>query len=82
MIILVTFAWPLNKAAGADKPLMFIPPVLEKCASCHGLNGISNGSNWPNLAGQKKIISSRNLNFFGKPPDGVMPIRLWSAITR
>ena len=44
------------------------------CASCHGLNGISNNGMWPNLAGQKEPYLASQLRQFrdGKRNNAMM----------
>jgi cytochrome c553 len=45
-----------DATAGEDKAIA--------CVSCHGVNGISNGDLWPNLAGQNVSYLVKQLQAF------------------
>ena len=38
--------------------------LAKACVACHGTNGISNNTNWPNLAGQKRGYLETQLRAF------------------
>ena len=50
-IFTICMAW-LASAASGDAAAGKTKSVA--CGSCHGLQGISNNDQWPNLAGQKR----------------------------
>ena len=54
-----------NRIAGTD---------TAACTACHGALGLSDNSQWPNLAGQKKIYLQRQLEAFreGRRNDPLM----------
>ncbi len=59
-LTLLTFA--SVSMAGGDPELGKKKSML--CVSCHGVNGVSVGPIWPNLAGQKAAYTEKQLKAF------------------
>ena len=49
------------------------------CAGCHGVNGISNNPEWPNLAGQKQAYLKSALKMYR---DGIRKNAMMSAMAK
>lgn len=51
-----------------------IESLVNTCTACHGANGISSNSLWPNLAGQKSVYLATELKAFrdGRRQDPLM----------
>lgn len=41
-----------------------VPPQVDSCSACHGVNGVSSNPDWPSLAGQKKGYLETQLKKF------------------
>ena len=55
---------PQTDSEESDKTSNAAPPKAAVCATCHGPDGISSNSLWPNLAGQKREYLIKQLEDF------------------
>ncbi len=65
------FASRPRACAPADVPRGTAPPLVARCAACHGENGVSRTAGVPHLAGQKRFYLTEQLRLFRADPTAV-----------
>jgi cytochrome c553 len=70
----VLFTIFLTSVMGCARDLPVAESKAASCTACHGLDGISNNDQWPNLAGQKQGYLAAQLKAYrsGERKDAMM----------
>ena len=73
----------LSACGGVSEVTSETSQLLATCASCHGENGISSNTMWPNLAGQQRDYLIKEMRAFrdGTRSDPSMPASLLEGLS-
>jgi len=69
--------------AGINVATAAAPELAQSCVACHGKNGISSNTNWPNLAGQQRDYLIKEITAFRDQTrvNAAMPSVLLDGVT-